>query len=246
MKTIDIRTTQNVTIEYQLATLGERFLAFLVDLVLVLGAYLALLYLLISAAGESLTSVSYQVFAFFLPVGLFVLYSFVSELIWQGQTAGKRLFNLKVMRIDGGDPALGDYLLRAVFHLPDTLLSGGVLGALLISSTPRRQRLGDMTAHTAVIKSSISSEFYLEAILNISTREDYEPRYPAVQQFAEEDMLLVKAALSRYQRFPNAAHDEALDELLEVIRQRSGLVPDGQAREEFLRTLIRDYIVLTR
>ncbi len=246
MKTIDIRTTQNVTIEYALATLGERFLSFFIDLVIVIGMYLVLIFLFFNALGRAAANLPAVVYGFFLPLGLFVLYYFLTELLLHGQTLGKRVTGLKVVRIDGQEPGLSDYLLRAIFHMPDTLISGGVLGALFISSTPRRQRLGDLAAHTTVIKARPTRSFRLEDILRISSLDDYEPRYPNVRQLAEADMLLIKTALGRYERYPNAAHRAAIDELVAVIGERAGLYPQGQHKVDFLKTLIRDYIVLTR
>ena len=246
VKTIDIRTTQNVTIEYALANLLERFLSFFLDLIIVAGIYLVLFLLFAKALGEVLASLPVSFYFFLIPFGLFVLYYFLTELLLHGQTLGKRVTGLKVVRIDGQEPGLSDYLLRAIFHMPDTLISGGVLAALFISSTPRRQRLGDLAAHTTVIKARPTRSFRLEDILRISSLDDYEPRYPNVRQLAEADMLLIKTTLNRYEHYPNAAHRAAIEELVAVIGERAGLHPDRQNKVDFLKTLIRDYIVLTR
>lgn len=246
MRTIDIRTTQNVAIEYSLASLGERALAVAIDLIIVSGAYLLLVTLVVQIFGRLATQIPLQVYALYLPIVSFIGYTFFMELLGHGQTLGKRLIGLKVMRIDGEEPLLSDYLLRAFFQLADLLFSSGVLGALLISSTPRRQRFGDLAANTTVIKVRTPVSFQLDDILRISSIDNYQPRYPKVRQLSEEDMLLIKTVLSRHQRFNNTAHERAVDELVEGIRHRCGLQPQGENKIEFLRTLIKDYIVLTR
>jgi len=106
-----------------------------------------------------------------------------------------------------------------------------------------------MVANTVVIKTKGTQTFKLEDILSIQSRRDYEPQFPAVQQFSEEDMLLIKHTLGRVQLYQNAAHSRALQRLAEVCRERLGIEETAtapQQAEELLRTLLRDYIVLTR
>ena len=188
MQTIDIRTTQNVTIEYELASLRDRMLAFFIDIIILLASYVMLLVV----AGDALSSstLGYVIYGI-LPLLLFLGYHLLSEVLAEGQSWGKRAMGIKVVRLDGQEPGLTDYLLRAVFHLVDTIFSLGVLAALLISSSGKNQRLGDLTANTTVIKLRRDLRFKLEDILRINSLEDYEPRYQEVRRLREEDMLLV-------------------------------------------------------
>ena len=88
--------------------------------------------------------------------------------------------------------------------------------------------------------------FRLQDILKINTLENYEPKYPAVRQMSEADMLLLKNLLSRYQTWKNAAHAEAIrNASLHICKQLDIEVPKGN-QIELIKTLIRDYIVLTR
>ena len=249
MQTIDIRTTQNVTIEYQLASLRERFLAFLLDLLIVGTSYIVLFLSLIGTLGNWFDN-SPWLFSFFIsfvPLGGFLFYHLLSEVLAEGQTWGKRAVGIKVVRLDGREPMLSDYLLRAIFHIVDTIFSGGVIGALMISSSLKNQRLGDMTANTTVIKMKNNTQFRLEDILKINSLEDYEPQYPEVKQLSEQDMLLIKNTISRYRLFRNEIHRKVITELVEHLRKVLDLPPIGEGKEiDFLKTLIRDYIVLTR
>ena len=65
------------------------------------------------------------------------------------------------MRLDGREPGLSDYLLRAVFHLVDSILSAGIVAAILVSTSAKNQRLGDLTANTTVIRTRHSRQFKL-------------------------------------------------------------------------------------
>lgn len=246
MQTIDLQTSQNVTIEYELATTGERMLAVIVDIVVVGIGYFLFALLVTAAFNVGWSDFQIGIFGLVVPLSCFIIYNFLYELLSHGQSLGKKALNIQVVRLDGEEPVPADYLLRALFYLVDLLATLGILGGLLISSTPRRQRLGDMTAGTAVIKMRPNSRFGLGDILRISSLADYEPQYPSVRQFTEQDMLLIKNAIARYQMYPNAANRALLHDL---ARQLALQLDAGEAFRqptEFLKTLIRDYIVLTR
>lgn len=248
VKNIEIRTTQNVTIEYDLARLRERALAWILDLVILLVGYLVLLKLLQLVLG-SLGSVErwWMVVVGFLPFALFFVYHILFE-IWNiGQTPAKMLMGIKVVRLDGADPEWSDVVLRAVLHLVDSLFSFGVIGAVLIKTTGKSQRLGDMAANTTVIRvQGPQFLFRLEDILSISTLENYQPMYPQVRRLSEQDMIFVKTVLSRLQRYPNRAHDEVVEDLVTHLMPILELDKRPSNRVDFLKTLLRDYIVLTR
>ena len=232
MQTIDITTSQNVTIEYELAPIKERILAFIIDGLIVITVISA-----ISMMSVNLVS--------FFPL-FFIIYQLLSEIIGGGQSYGKLAFGLRVVRVDGEDPSLSDFLLRAFFHLIDSLLSVGVVASILISSTAKNQRLGDIAANTTVIKVKLNSRFYLEDILKINTIDDYEPVFLEVKNLSEQDMLLIKNVIGRYQKYPNKAHSSAVNEVVEKVMKLLDIQNVPQNKLEFLKTLIRDYIVLTR
>jgi uncharacterized RDD family membrane protein YckC len=248
MKSIEIRTTQNVTIEYELASARTRMIALGIDLLVVVILYLVLFLTLLNALGATITEsgMALAVISSILPLILFLVYQLLSEVLANGQSWGKRAMGIRVVRLDGREPGLSDYLLRTVFLLPDLILSLGVLGALLISTSANNQRLGDMTANTTVIRVRQHQRFKLSDILRIDTLAEYEPRYPAVRRLSERDMLLVKSVVSRYQAYGNAAHRQVVAELVEHLRRLLDIEEKPTDRIAFLNTLIRDYIVLTR
>ena len=244
MQTIEIRTTQNVTIEYELASLRERFFAIFIDSLIVGSFYFVMLMILSNLIGEALFN--YSAFISLLLIGMFVLYQLFSEILADGQSWGKKAMGIKVVRLDGKEPGLGDYLLRAVFHIVDTVVSLGIMAALMISSSNKNQRLGDMTASTTVIRIKFNLRFQLEDILKINTLEDYEPTYPEVRRLSEKDMLLIKTIISRYRKYRNKAHQEVIDELVENLIFQLDIAVQPRDKIAFLKTLVRDYIVLTR
>lgn len=245
MPNIDIRTTQNVTIEYELAPLQERFFAFFIDFLIYSVASYAFWLLILFILSDAITGWG-ATFIWMAVIFGILGYHLLSDIIGNGQSIGKRALSIKVVRLDGLEPGVGEYLLRSVFLMLDFIFSFGALGAILIGSTFKNQRLGDLAANTAVIRIKNKTAFRLHDILKINTLDNYEPKYPAVRQMTEADMLLIKNLLTRYQSFQNDSHAEAIRLATTNICQQLDLeVPKGN-QIEFLKTLIRDYIVLTR
>ncbi|MEM8524265.1 MAG: RDD family protein [Bacteroidota bacterium] len=247
MKTIDIKTSQNVVIEYELAALRDRLFGAFLDIVIVFGGYFILLLLIIRAASLDLSEgfVGYVVFGL-MPLAAFVLYQFLFELLGNGQSIGKRVMRTKVVKTDGSELEIGDFLVRAVFYLIDGFLSGGVVGSLAILSSSKHQRFGDYASNTTVVRLRSSLAFELNDILNIDSIDAYEPSYPQVRELNEEDMLVIKNTITRYQSHKNEAHREAVLLLTKRLEKVLDIPNSPNPKLEFLKTLIRDYIVLTR
>ncbi|MEM6963271.1 MAG: RDD family protein [Bacteroidota bacterium] len=246
MKTIDIRTTQNVTIEYELATLRERIIAFFIDFVIVYVACTILLFTLGLGFRDAWLNINNYGLQAVIIFSIFIFYQLFSEILADGQSWGKKAVGIKVVRLDGQEPGLSEYLLRSVFYIIDILFSFGVVANLLISSSAKGQRLGDMTANTTVIRVRFNLRFRLEDILKINSIEDYEPQFPQVRKFSEQDMLLIKSIITRSRLYRNQAHRDVVDDLMIKLKDELDLEKTPPNKIEFLKTLIRDYIVLTR
>ena len=245
MNYVTIQTTQNVAIDYPLANVGLRIGAFLIDSL----SYILLVWLLLVLLPSGLfSSMDSFVITYFLIFFGLIGYFFVNELVSRGQTIGKKILGLRVIRLDGEDPTPADFLIRAIFLLPDVIFSFGVPAVLLTATSRHHQRLGDMVASTAVILNKVPPGRSLQEILNITQREDYEPEFPGVQRYTNADMLIVKASLDRSRRYGNEAHRRAVRQLANKIAEDLGL--DKKAVDyppaKFLEVVLYDYIVLTR
>lgn len=243
MRTIDITTTQNVTIQYELSALKDRFLAWMIDMAVIVGSMIVISIIM----GIILQGSADGDWVFMLVLwSIFMLYTLVSEIIMNGQTIGKKALNLKVVKLNGKEPGLSDYLIRWMFRSVDIYASAGAVGALLVSASGRSQRLGGLLSNTTVIKVKPVVVFSLGDILKIDTVENYTPQYPDIRHFDESDMLMIKSAIDRWRKYPNVAHQKALFELNKKMAGELGLTEIPKESYAFLRTLVSDYIVLTR
>jgi len=245
LKTIEIRTTQNVTIEYELAGLRERALAWMLDTSIIVFGYYLLVILILSLFGD--IGNWWGVFLGILSFLLYFLYHIFFEILRRGQSPGKMALGIKVVRLDGKDPEWSDVTLRALLQLVDSIFCLGLVGGLLIKTSAKAQRLGDMAANTTLIKLQSSGQtFRLADILSISSLQNYQPVYPQVRNLSERDMIFVKNALTRLNTYPNPAHEDLVEDLVTKLMPLLQVQQRPLNRIEFLKTLLKDYIVMTR
>ena len=247
MDTISLETSQNVTIEYELAGIWERILAFFIDTV-ILYAYLILVFLLF-AFGDSEELLGNDIALFFylivtLPVWLG--YHLLCETIFSGQSIGKMALKIKVVKNDGQQMDMSDYSMRWMFRIIDIMLSFGLIGVVAIMSSWRNQRIGDMVGDTSVIKLNPNNKIFIKDILAIKKKMSHVITYEGVVKFTEDDMLLLKNALERAKINPNDYYRKLLAELARKICDQLDIKDVPKKRTKFLKTVLNDYIVLTR
>lgn len=229
METIRVRTTQNVFIEYPVASLGDRMLAFLID-ALILTAYNFVCYFILD---EYSFSTTVNVLLVTVP---FFLYHPVFEILMNGQTPGKRQMRIKVVSIDGSSPTIGGYLMRWLFRLVEVFLLRGALAMVTIAANGKGQRLGDIAAGTSVVK-LVPKEATRSSNVFTSAEEGYEPTFPQATQLSDVDLETIYQALevSRDTGNPLPA-----DRLSVKVKSLLGIESDLPP-VKFLYTILKDH-----
>jgi len=141
-------TPEAVGVEADFAGLGSRLLAAVID-GLIQGAFL-----LVLALGVATSDLGLDATVVLLVIGVFVtiwVYPIVFEAAWAGQTPGKRAGKIRVLRTDGQPVRLPAVLVRNLLRIVDLLPGVYALGSVLILTTRRAQRLGDLAAGTIVV-----------------------------------------------------------------------------------------------
>jgi uncharacterized RDD family membrane protein YckC len=146
MQTVSVRTTQNVVIDYPVASLGDRILAYFID-VLIMIAYVILLILVIGFGEIGSPAIIISL----ISIPLF-LYHLLFEIFMNGQSPGKRQMNIKVVRLDGTPPTIGNYIIRWLLRIIEIDLMSGAIALLTIAISGKGQRVGDIAAGTTVVK----------------------------------------------------------------------------------------------
>ncbi len=149
---ISISTPEGLDIELNLAGLGSRIAAALVDaivlgIVVILAAFGILG--LSDAIGSPLLALGIGwLVAMVLTLGYFVGF----EAFNQGRTPGKAMFSIRVLGVDGEPVGFGPSVVRNLLRLVDLFPLLPILGPVAILASDRNQRLGDLAARTIVVR----------------------------------------------------------------------------------------------
>jgi len=234
-------------IELDSAGFMQRTLAFAIDIIvkIVLIIFLSIMFSFMGLSGNFQMVLMYFTF---IPVIFF--YTFLFELFMQGRTPGKMMIGIFTRMEDGSQMTTDACFTRWFLRVIDVYITMGALAGVLINASEKEQRLGDMMAGTIVTRKKKLTNISLEAIEDLQKNEDYQPQYPQIVNLKEDDILLIKNAVIRYERFGNKAHNQALLLLTQRMYQLLGIDEKPSRLERnriaFLRTCVKDYIILTR
>ncbi len=247
MVELQINTTQNVNINFTAASVGERLLAYLIDLIIKI-AYLIVIYQIvfnifnINDWIEDMDQWSQIaiVLIFLLP---FMFYSLAFETILDGQTIGKRILKIKVVKIDGYQATLADYVIRWFLRIVDFNIMSGVIALIAIVTSKKSQRLGDMTAGTSVIK--LGDKINISHTILEELQSDYVPTYPNVIRLSDNDARIIKDTFltaKKSKDYPTLI--KLRKKIMEVIELKS--LDTGSSDIQFIDTVLKDYNYYTQ
>ncbi|HEV7383183.1 MAG TPA: RDD family protein [Dyadobacter sp.] len=225
---LQIDTAQNVGVDYEIASIGDRILAQVIDYAIYFGWILTVTGLKVTIFPNSFSDTWMLTGLIMLPI---MLYPLLCEYFLDGQTVGKMALKIKVIRLDGNKATLSAYLLRWLLAIIDVTLFSGVVAILTIAITGKGQRLGDLAAGTAVIKTQ--SSISLDHIMTPSLSDDYKPRYPEVVQLSDNDIRTLKKVLDSNNEELMETSMRKIESLLRIYSLDTG--------ENFLRQIISDY-----
>ena len=146
-----IVTPEAVLLEFAVAGLGSRSLAFLIDLG-IRGVLLWLVFLGAAAGGVVLDETVLVVVSIAAGFAALLVYPALTETVWNGRTPGKMAMGLRVVTVEGAPVRFRHAAIRSALGLVDFLLGAGTLAILSALATRQSQRLGDLAAGTIVIR----------------------------------------------------------------------------------------------
>ncbi len=234
MSEISFTTSQNVTIDYEIASLGDRIFANIIDGLIKAGYILLLIFIAVKLENAVEFSSSFTVLAV-LFVSPIVFYSLIFEMAMQGQTPGKRMRSIRVVKLDGMQPTLSAYLIRWLFRLVDFSIMSGLIAVLVYISSKKGQRLGDILAKTCVIKTK--DRVQLKDTIYERINDQHDITFLEVSRLTEKDIEIIKKVLGNKEYRENF---EMLFSLSQNIETKMG-VKREMPQEEFLDTVVRDF-----
>ena len=214
MPIIQIATAFNIDLEFEIAEFHKRLLAYIIDFILLIIFLFSMKYLLYTGFNIDFEqNAGLDILVISVPM---LLYSLLTELWMNGQTIGKKLLAIRVISLEGGEPTLGQYILRWItkfFEWPFLfgyimfskealavyIIITGVFGlvvAITIAITPKSQRLGDLAAGTVVVNTRSKLSVEDTVFMDIST-PDYKVMFPAVMRLSDRDINTIKTVLTQ-------------------------------------------------
>ncbi|MFL5754079.1 MAG: RDD family protein [Bacteroidia bacterium] len=230
---IKINTTQNVVIGYEQAGVGDRMLAALLDYLFIFVYYLFVMLLLGLLANTKLLGSGWAIITIInLPV---LFYDLLCEVFLQGQSFGKKIIKIKVVKLDGTQPDLGAYLLRWAFRIVDGITFLCTVELIAVVLSEKAQRLGDMAAGTTVIR--LRQKVKLRDTILYRPKSDYKIVFPEIAKLSDKDIGVIKEIFDHCSRNNNYY---ALTKLAAKTKEKMGIsssLPDVQ----FIKVVLLDY-----
>ncbi len=169
-RTLSVQTPESIAFSYELAGIGSRFLALVIDMLIQGVIFAAIVWgLTMLSAGtgpvrgiaapttkvaESFAIAIVSALVFIVFFGYFILF----EAFWNGRTPGKALMGLRVVR-DGGYPLdFTSSVIRNLIRIGELALGFYAISAIACVVSPENKRLGDMAAGTIVVRDSPIAE----------------------------------------------------------------------------------------
>ena len=245
MSELSINTTQNVVINFKAASVGERMFASLLDLLIKAAYIIVIAYIFFYLLGVSrimdrmdMWSGMAIIILFFFPV---LIYSVTLESFFEGQTIGKKLLKIKVVKIDGYQASFGDYLIRWLFRIVENNMLGGLIGLVAMIVNNKTQRMGDMAAGTAVI--TLKNNITIDSTILEEIGEAYVPIYPLVIKLSDNDMRIIKDTflVAEKSKDPLTIHN-----LTRKIESVTGIKNQSENQIDFIKTILKDYNFYTQ
>jgi uncharacterized RDD family membrane protein YckC len=205
-----IDTPENVIFDYEVVGIGTRFIAALIDhlilvLVLVIINLASLIVQGMSSALEAWAWALRSVLTFLTIWGYFLFF----EGRWNGQTPGKRWAKIRVIRRDGTPVSMVEVAIRNLVRVVDFLPLGYGVGLVTMFIHPQSARLGDLAAGTLVVRESselslaqLGERPSVRSFLAGSAEAQVAP-WP-VERLTADDLQLAIDFLQRRQQLTNA------------------------------------------
>lgn len=254
MAIIQIATAFNIDLEFEIAEFHKRLLAYIIDFVLLIIFLFSMKYLLYDAFRLGFEqNAGLDILAISIPM---LLYSLLTELWMNGQTVGKKLLSIRVISLEGGEPTFGQYILRWItkfFEWPFffgyiafsnanvlvyTFITAlfGIAVVIIISISPRNQRLGDIVAGTVIVNTR-SALTVADTVFMQINKTDYKVMFPEVMRLSDRDINTIKGVLTMATKRNNydMCHRVAL-KIKEVLNINTDMHVD-----QFLEKLLEDY-----
>jgi uncharacterized RDD family membrane protein YckC len=243
MDKITIKTPEHIELEYELAGLGSRYVSLFIDH-LIQFFVLSLLFLALVISHPNFTAQSpaelmrsvfagvMMVFIFMVSFGYFIFF----ETIWSGQTPGKKYAQIQVIKDNGEPIGFIDALLRNMFRMVDFFPFYYYLGAGFIWFHKDRKRIGDIVAHTIVVRHK--ANLNPVSLPELNGKSDLQMNVSLIK---EQEYALVRDFIISRHSLQTEDRIRIAQKLANLIRKKLSAEDIDVDNEEFIETVAVQY-----
>ena len=265
MAVIKVPTNFNIELEFEVPEFYKRLVSLLIDIVIQY-FYLRMANEIYRSVDHSNDPLDATGMILLLPI---MLYHVVLEITMNGQSIGKKLMGLRVVDENGGRPSISQFIIRWLLRLSDVWIvqillyvlyviaaNGGLANAqvifivvfafgflltdiILVASSKKGQRIGDMLAKTILI--STRTKGNIDETVFQEVADNYVPLFPQIMRLSDKDLNAIKSILETAKRRADFNMAEAAS-----YKIKSHLKIDSTMSPfDFLETLMKDYNYLS-
>jgi uncharacterized RDD family membrane protein YckC len=240
--TLLIRTPEGIVFSQLLAGPMSRFLAWLIDLfvVMMLASILGVVFALLHFISFGLAEAASLLIQFILMIG----YGIYCEWFWRGQTLGKRMMRLRVVDAQGLRLKFSQVVIRNLLRFVDMLPLFYLVGGIACAVSRRAQRLGDLAANAIVVRIPKVAEPNLDQLTagKFNSLRSY-PHLEARlrQRVSAQEAALALQALVRRDLLDPPARVELFSEIANHFRTKVPFPPEafeGLTDEQYVRNIV--------
>lgn len=243
------QTSEKIRVEFEVAGVFLRYAALAVDMILQLlitgGLMFILFFVLLGGAcakieGDTFMTTSLIIFLIILAV-LVTSYQLIFELLWKGQTPGKKLFHIRVVQDNGGSATALSLILRNIFRLVDFLPVAYLAGGICALVNKDHKRLGDLVAGTIVVREKAAVLTDLRKyVIDTELFKDKEAELNRV--FSDDERKIVEDYFPSRDFLYETNHFHSIkaieNEMVAWLEQKTGVkCPEGSDKSRYIVSL---------
>ena len=261
MSIIRVTTNFNIDLEFEAAPFYKRLFAWVLDTIVLIIYIIVASKFLGSVAGNNSDTAWALYMLLIIP---YLTYHLICEILMNGQSVGKRIMKLRVVNENGGQPSIGQYVIRWLIRTSDYMVivimlyaseatragdfsffwkvgipMGLLVTDLVLVNSRKGQRLGDLLAHTLLISTTKKQSIHDTVFLDVA--DTYVPSFPQVMQLSDRYINALKGILNTAKK----RHDFNLANMASEKIKTHLKIDTTLSPYDFLETLLKDYNYLS-